>query len=239
MFCRKFNLVEGIRADFNEVGLETKPILFKKKYYGFQTKFFEPTNDAKQIKDSVEKAIKHFKGNLDVIYIYLNNPIGTRARYDKNIEILAKKDNVEIIWIVPSNLKIILSQPKNQDLARLYFSLGKTIKEFIGELKQHTQSILEPIHSKIDFDGNEIKIDRSIIRKDLSITLKNSSVVILSGEGGVGKTAVIKDFYNDIEERTPIFIFKAVEFNIYNINDLFKNYGDFTLLDFINKHKDI
>ena len=239
LFCRKFNLVEGIRADFNEVGLETKPILFKNKYYGFQAKFFEHTNDAKQIRYSVAKAIKYFEGNLDVIYIYLNNPIGTRARYDKNIESLAKKDNVEIIWIVPSNLEIILSQPENQGLTRLYFSLGKTIKEFIGELKQHTQSILEPIHSKIDFNGNEIKIDRSIIRKDLSVILKNSSVVILSGEGGVGKTAVIKDFYNDIKERIPIFIFKAVEFNISNINDLFKNYGDFTLLDFINKHKDI
>lgn len=46
---------------------------------------------------------------------------------------------------------------------------------------------------------------------------------------------IIKDFYNNIKQTTvgAFFIFKALEFNISHINELFKYYGDYTLLEFV------
>jgi hypothetical protein len=43
LFCRKFHIKEGIRADYNNIGLETYPIYNKetKKSIGFQSKFFD------------------------------------------------------------------------------------------------------------------------------------------------------------------------------------------------------
>ena len=42
LFCRKFNITEGIRTDFNQVGLETEPVKDSNgEYWGFQSKFFD------------------------------------------------------------------------------------------------------------------------------------------------------------------------------------------------------
>jgi hypothetical protein len=64
-------------------------------------------------------------------------------------------------------------------------------------------------------------------------------MVILSGEAGVGKTAVIKDFYDVVKEKIPFFVFKATEFNVPNINQLFSHYGEFTLSTLINEFEGI
>ena len=68
--------------------------------------------------------------------------------------------------------------------------------------------------------------------------MNKSPILILSGEAGVGKTAVIKDFYFQIKEIASLFVFKATEFNLTNINQLFNSYGRFTMLDFIREHEE-
>ena len=67
LFCREFKVPGGARADFNEVGLETKPVAYEGKYYGFQSKFFEHRIDGGQIEESIKKALYYFAGKLDVI----------------------------------------------------------------------------------------------------------------------------------------------------------------------------
>ena len=58
--------------------------------------------------------------------------------------------------------------------------------------------------------------------------------MIVSGEAGVGKTAVVKDFYAELRGASPLFIFKATEFNVIaNANQLFRDYGAFTLSDVV------
>ena len=99
--------------------------------------------------------------------------------------------------------------------------------------------MLASIHSKINFNGSEIKIDRSTSLADLKSGLEKSALVILSGEGGTGKTAVIKDLYEELKGATPFYIFKASEFNAPSINERFGHYGPFTFADFVEAHKDI
>ena len=58
---------------------------------------------------------------------------------------------------------------------------------------------------------------------------------MISGIGGCGISAIIKELYTIYDnERIPIFVFKANEFNNrMNINDLFSSFGRYTLNDFI------
>ena len=56
LFCRKYNQKEGIRTDFNQVGLETEPIEDNGKYYGFQSKYFMKKINYGNIKASIKKA---------------------------------------------------------------------------------------------------------------------------------------------------------------------------------------
>jgi len=247
LFCNEFNINTGIFRYKNQAGIETEPIEYDDKLIGFQAKFYETkiSQNKYDIKDSIAKA-KSKNQELNKVLFYINQEFSESSKKDKKepaykteIENYAKSQSIEIEWRVPSHFEAQLALDKNRTLAQHFFSLGKSVIDFIGELTQHTKSILTHIHSKIKFNDYEIKIDRSLIIKNFKTILNKSSLVILSGEGGVGKTAVVKDFYDLIKEKTPFFVFKAIEFNIPNINQLFTNYGHFTLLDFIKEYQDI
>jgi len=247
LFCDEFKLNTGVFRYKNQAGIETEPIEHDGKWIGFQAKFYETkiSENKDDIKDSITKAkIKNPK--LNKVLFYINKEFSESSNKDKKepaykteIENYAKSKSIELEWKVPSHFEVQLALEKNSILAQHFFSLNKSVIDFIGELKQHTESILKTIHSKIIFHDNEIKIDRSKIVEKLRQTLDSSSLVIVSGEAGVGKTAVIKDFYDFIKDTIPFFAFKATELNIFNINELFKSYGDFTLSDFIKEHEDI
>lgn len=247
LFCNEFNINTGIFRYKNQTGIETEPIKVDDKLIGFQAKFYESKISEKKddIKDSIAKA-KSKNQKLIKILFYLNKEFSESSikgkkepAYKTEIENFAKTQSIEIEWRVPSHIEAQLALDKNRTLAQHFFSLDKSVIDFIGELTQHTESILTPIHSKIEFKDDEIKIDRSHAIEKLIAISNESSLVILSGEAGVGKTAVIKDFHDFIKEKTPFFVFKATEFNIPNINQLFTNYGHFTLFDFIKEHQDI
>jgi len=247
LFCSEFNINTGIFRYKNQTGIETEPIKVDDKLIGFQAKFYETkiSENKEDIKDSIAKA-KSKNKKLNKILFYLNKEFSESSKkdtkepaYKTEIENYSKSQSIEIEWRVPSHFEAQLALDKNRTLAQHFFGLGKSVIDFVSELTQHTESILTPIHSKIEFEHYEIKIDRSHAIKKLKAIPNESSLVILSGEAGVGKTAVIKDFYNLIKEKTPLFVFKATELNIPNINQLFTNYGQFTLFDFIKEHQDI
>lgn len=247
LFCDEFNQKTGIFRYKNQTGIETEPIEIDGKWIGFQSKFYETriSVNKEDIKDSIKKA-KEKNSKLNKILFYINQEFSESNKkdekepeYKKEIEKYATSQDIEIEWRVPSHFEAQLSLEKNKTLAQHFFSLGKSIIDFISELTQHSESILTPIRSKIEYNRHEIKIDRMTTIESLKNDLAKSSLLIISGEGGIGKTAVIKDFYDQIKETTPLFIFKATEFNISHINDLLKNYGNFTLSDFIKEYQDI
>lgn len=247
LFCNEYNREIGIFRYKNQTGIETEPIEVDDKLIGFQAKFYEKniSDNKDDIKDSISKA-KRENEKVNIILLYINQEFSESSKkgrkepaYKIEIEDHAKSQGVEIEWRVPSHFEAQLALDKNRSFAQHFFSLDKSVIDFIGELTQHTDSILTPIHSQIEFTDDEIKIDRSGSIEKLKAISNEPSLVILSGEAGVGKTAVIKDFHDLIKEKTPFFVFKAVEFNIPNINQLFINYGHFTLSDFIKEHQGI
>lgn len=244
LFCDEFNQNTGIFRYKNQIGIETEPIKVEGKVIGFQAKFYETKISAnvKDIENSITKA-KSKNPDLDKILFYINHEFSestTRGqkepRYKTQIEEYAVAKGLEIEWRVPSHFERQLLLKNNIFLAKRFFALEKSTYDFMQDLIQHTESILTSICSDMEFKGNVIKLDRSATITDLKAVLAKSSVVILSGKGGVGKTAVIKDFYNQIKETIPIIMFKAIEFNITNINNLFNAYGNFTLTDFSSEY---
>lgn len=247
LFCNEFNQNTGIFRYKNQTGIETEPIEHKGKMIGFQAKFYETkiSDNVKDIKDSIDKA-KNKNRNLNKILFYINqefsesNKNGQKEpQYKIEIDNFAAGKGIEIEWRVPSHFDRQLALENNISLAKRFFALEKSTYDLMQDLIQHTESILTPIRSGIEFKGNIIKLDRSATLADLKNASAKSSVVILSGKGGVGKTAVIKDFYRQVKETIPMFVFKATEFNIPNINNLFNAYGNFTLTDFISEYQRI
>jgi len=245
LFCNEFNKKTGIPRYKNQAGIETEPIEYDGILIGFQAKFYETkiSDNKEEIIDSIKKAKKK-NPNLNKIVFYINQEFSEgknkkEPTYKTEITKHAQSLKVEIDWRCKSYFESPFVCKDNATIAQYFFSLEKGLFDFIGELTQHTESILTPIHSKIVFNNNEIKIDRLSVIENLKTVLNKFPMVIISGEGGVGKTAVIKDFHDLIKEKTPFFVFKAIEFNKLNINQVFTIYGNFTLSDFIKEHQDI
>ena len=246
LFCKEFDQPKGILRYKNQAGIETNPIDVNSEKVGWQAKFFKTrlSEHKQDFINSIDKA-KKTHPEINKIIFYINKDFGpnpkkqTDPQYKKEIESHAQDKNIKIEWKPENFFKSPFVCEENKKIVQYFFSFEKSIFNFIVELYSHTISLLHPIQSEITYKTNKIKINRTQILKKLKSFLINSPAVILTGEAGSGKTAIIKDWYDELKEDNAIafFIFKATEFNISHINDLFKNYGNFTLLDFIEEHR--
>ena len=242
LFCNEHNIKIGIFRFKNQTGVETEPIRVGKDIIGFQAKYYETplSSNTSDIIDSIKKA-KDKNPKLTKIFIYLNQEFGEGKKekgpiYKKKIEDFAKSLGIEIEWRVPSHIERQLFLPANKYIKEHFFELGKSIIDFLNELQRHAEAILFPIHSEINFAGRVIKLDRKEIINSL-LEDDTKQIIILAGNAGVGKTAIIKDFYEKLKNKCPIYLFKATEFNLNYINELFKRFGDFTISDFLKAHE--
>ena len=161
-------------------------------------------------------------------------------KYKIEIENHAKEKGLKVDWRTAGFFETPFVCEENANIATHFFTLNeKSIIDLIQELSRHTTAILADIRSDIRFGDNDIKIDRSAFLSTLRQTLTSSPLVMISGEAGVGKTAVVKDFYGDVQGSAPFFVFKANELNISHVNQLFSDYGDFTLSDLVNEFRNV
>lgn len=127
LFQREF-VDEGttLHSDSNHPGIEVAPVIEKKREgcakrrkISFQSKYFENRVGYTQIKNSSQKAIKYYKGNLDVIYLFCNQTINTTSKSFKAIEKLLQYAGIEICPI--SNTELLDMVAKHKDIANYFF----------------------------------------------------------------------------------------------------------------------
>ncbi len=243
LFCHEFDQDAGVFRYKNQAGIETNPIEIGEERIGWQAKFYDTrlSEHKRDFIESIDTAQKRHPEITKIIF-YTNRDFGqgkeqNDPKYKIRIEDHAENKGIEIEWKTASFFESPFVCEENAAIAQHFFSSEKSVIDFIGRLVDHTKAVLHRTHSTIEFSGNTIKIDRSQVIRDLETTLSESPLVILSGEGGVGKTAVIKDFYEILGDGTPFFLFKATEFNVKNIDQLFGHYGDFTLSDLVKEHR--
>jgi hypothetical protein len=206
LFCEEHTTPFGIFRFKNQTGIETEPIQVGEKLVGFQAKFYDTKLSQKKndIIDSIKKA-KRENVALSVVYVYLNKEFSESRKkakkepqYKTDIQHEAENLKLDIVWKVPSHFEKQLALPENKYLADYYFSLEKSTLDLLKGLSAHSDNLLNAIQSNIKFKDKLIKVDRSGSVIDLVET--QDPITIVSGEGGSGKTAVIKEFY-DIKKR--------------------------------------
>jgi hypothetical protein len=246
LFCKEFGKDTGIFRFKNHAGIETDPIEQDAQVIGWQAKFYGTrlSEHKQDFIDSIDTTRARHP-SVNKIIFYTNQEFGQDAKksdpqYKTEIENHAKSKGVDIEWRTASYFESLFVCEQNASIAQHFFSLNKGVLDSIAELSLYTESVLKPIRSEISFGGKKIKLDRSSVIASLRDMTSNSSVVILSGGAGAGKTAVIKEFYETVKDTTPCFVFKATQFkNISHINQLFKHFGEIAASDFINEHKAI
>lgn len=192
LFCRKYRLKDGIRANYNQIGLETHPINDESgDLIGFQAKFFEnklsDSTSVKQINESINKAKKEYK-DLKIIIIYTHQTFGSDdPEYKQKIEKKAKP--IEIEWFLGSQLEIALSQPSNLDLAQLYFGLG----DELGFIQNIADSEIHTFLQSSEYLELPLQDRSKKIIPDIETTILNLSnkIFLITGTPGSGKSYLV------------------------------------------------
>ena len=246
LFCSEFNNRIGLFRYKNQTGIETEPIEKDGKLYGFQAKYYTTSisGNKDDIIDSIKKA-KSKNKRLNELLLYINQELSEsttkskkKPQYQLDIEKSAKEVGVDIQWRVPSHLELQLSLPENKYINDIFFNFEPNEEKLLDEISKHNENILQAIKTEISIGDNRIKIDRSSIVKKMAKASQNKKNIIISGEGGCGKTAIFKEFYNSYFKKIPICIFKANELNVNHINDIFHFDHKYTFAQFLNTYKD-
>ena len=118
-FLSQNNKYKYVHSNPNNPGIESEPILdeVNNRYIGYQAKFFDnDKNMYNQIKESAQKAVEHYKGKLDIIYLFCNKPLTTTCNSYKDIEKLLNDAGIKLQPITDTTIL---------DLVRKYPMLGK------------------------------------------------------------------------------------------------------------------
>ncbi|KAA2218511.1 AVAST type 4 anti-phage nuclease Avs4 [Maribacter flavus] len=245
LFCSEFEINEGIFKFKNQTGIETEPITKGDDIIGFQSKFYDTklSDNTSDLIDSVKKT-KRENPDITKIHFYLNQEFSESSKkgvkspsYKLNVEAVAKELNITLEWKVPSHFERQLALPKNDYLAHYFFGLDNNIIDFLNNVNEHTNRLLIPIQQYIEFNKQRIRIDRSDIVDKIENKTDDKGIVIVNGNGGCGKTAIVKELHIKCKDLTPFYVFKATEFNINNLQSFFGQYGNFTIKDFIDAHE--
>ena len=246
LFCAELNNRIGLFRYKNQTGIETEPLEKNGDIYGFQAKYYTvPISGKKsEIIASIRKA-KRENSKVSKILFYINKEFAEskkkgqkKPQYQIDIEREAGKLNVDIVWRVPSHFELQLSLPENKYINDIFFSLDPNEGDLLDEISKHNENILQAIQTEISFGDKQIKIDRNSVVESITNASKKRKNIIISGEGGCGKTAIFKEFYNSNFKKIPICVFKANELNVNHINDIFQFDSKFTFAQFLNAFKD-
>ena len=239
LFCKQFNKEYGIFRYKNQSAIETNPIEVNGDVVTWQAKFYETplSSHKKDLEDTLNK-LKRDYPNVNRLHIYSNQEWGQNKGQMpqglKDIEKLAKELDVRLEWNLASFFESEFVTVKNGIISKHFFTFEKSIFTTLEEMRAHSKNLMKFINTDISFNEKKIEIERE---HEMNQLISGSNqVYIISGVGGVGKTVLLKKIYERYAEDTPFYIFKATEFEIRNINDIF---GEFSMSDFLGAHKDI
>lgn len=219
IFLRTYKVSShGFSANYNQAGLETEPVRFDGKYYGFQCKYSTSGNSNTmyaEVLDSLNKAIGVYP-KLNAVIIYTNldikpnvSKVGLlRPNKTNRVKIheLCKDNGVDIVWFVKPNFEAALNEVGNYDLYRSFFSSEDTLGLLKSALTHDERTFLVS-DQFIDLSLNGSKF--STIREEIL----SKGDCIITGAAGTGKSEILKSLYLQCENQYLTSINQATSSN--------------------------
>ncbi len=237
LFCNEYGARTGIFRYKNQSAIETDPITVGGDKVGWQAKFYEHSlsNHKEEILETLTKSKRDYP-DLTKIIFYTNSEWGqSKGKEPKGkieVEKKSKEFNLEIEWRCKSFFESPFVVDDCSRIASHFFTLSDNLFALLDSLESHTASILDDIETSIKFGDKEISINRS--KTVHEIEKSDNNVLVISGEGGTGKTAIIKELYGNKKGNDAFYVYKATEFSVRNLNEFLS--GVF-LKDFIEAHE--
>lgn len=236
LFCEEMS-VSHIHRYKNQAAIETDPIQRDDETIAWQAKFYDtPLSNHKSDFIGMLDRVNEYYPSVNRVLIYTNQEwaqnAGKEPKGKAEIEKKAEEYSIDIDWRTASFFESSFVSNENSIISRHFFVMGDSIFDVIDNLEVHTQVILKQINTDILFNGTKLKINRELELN--SVKNSDAQVLILSGAGGVGKTAIIKELYENDHEDSHMYLFKASEFDL-SLDEIFRRHS---MKDFMTFHKD-
>lgn len=224
LFCREINRPKGLFGYFNQSVLETEPVLFESECIGWQAKYY--SRKLGYYTDKIVEILQNLKikyPEVKKLFFYTNqlwgeSPKGRKPKGLQKIDNLCKNLEISIEWKDANYFDSEYVSLQNEDLSKYFFIQNDKSSNCFQKLKEHTDRIIVNINSYIPFKNDSIILDRTNEIKQIESS--NKQIIVLHGEGGCGKTAIVKQFYQQKKDN-PFFILKAFELNEKSFDNIF------------------
>ncbi|WP_320701965.1 AVAST type 4 anti-phage nuclease Avs4 [Enterobacter cloacae] len=236
LFCNEFHVKTGIFRYKNQSAIETNPISSNEVNIGWQAKFYDSalSTHKNDIIEMITKAKRDYP-YLNKIIFYTNSEWGQNKGKEPQgkieAEMKAKANNLEIEWRCCSFFESPFVVEDCSRITSYFFTRSDDLFRLLDSFEAHTCAILNDIETAIIFGDENVSINRSDIISEIESS--DASALIISGEGGTGKTSLIKEIYGNKGAGDVFYVHKATEFSVSNLNEFLS--GVF-LKDFIEAH---
>lgn len=242
LFRRELGVTYGLFQRVNQKGNETQVIEKYGKIVGFQAKFFKTEIDEDNIIHSMRGA-KENNPQQTHYYIYCNLSFGEprkrkgvqHTRKEDKIYKVAKELGLTIVWKLN---KAILDEANEVDwIYNVFFNIEGKQDSLIKEEIRHTETAFASIGYICRYHDKDIHISRTTTIEKLE-SLPPSSLFVIHGEGGCGKTAILHEFFEKHHADYPMCYRKASVLNVQSLSQVFHMGFPYTMDDFKNAFED-
>lgn len=246
---KELGIQAGLFQRVNQKGNESQIIEKDDKIIGFQAKFFKDEIDEDNIIHSMRGA-KEANPHQTHYYIYCNQAFGEPKRRkgmkktdplpkmtlkEEKIGNVANELGLTIVWKLD---KAILDEANESDwIYDVFFNVPGSLENLVNEEIRHTEIAFTNIGYTCYFRNQPIHVNRTQMIERLE-TLRPSSLFIVHGEGGCGKTAILHEFLEKHKDEYPIYYRKASVLNVQSLAQIFHQGNPYTLEEFRTAYKD-
>lgn len=241
LFRTKYGIGDSLPYFYNNAGNETVPITVNHEVIGFQSKFFTgntiDSKQAEQIKHSIKAAHIHYPTQTRII-IYTNSTFGNpkageqQTVEQKNIEETARANAISLEWQFGDNILDLVS--KTPLAYSLFFEQNSNLNHLPASVERMNELNFGSINSVIKFHNKEIEIDRTKEISDIKEHILKGKNILLFGESGSGKTAIVKRFWQECtnDKGKAFYYTLGAQYDTRSIDDLFQMDEAYTYVGF-------
>ena len=224
LFCYEFNQKNGIFRYFNQPHIETNPIQVGDKLIGFQAKYYADSvpmsSKEKELIEAVEGAARSYSG-ITLLYFYISREFSPSSKKDMiepsykiNVENIAKNLNIKIEWRGLSNIEAQLMQDSRLTICRnVFFQTDSAVQACCESLDKHKIDLFDNINTSIVYKENEIVLDHNMLNID-SFLVSDNQILLVDGEAGSGKSALVKRIIENFSDGTAFLAFKSIDMDV-------------------------
>lgn len=240
---KELGVKQGLFQRVNHKGNETDVIEKDGKVIGFQAKYFDKGIDANNIIHSMRGA-KESNPNQTHYYIYCNHafgnprrgknsketdPIPDKTRGEERIVKTAQELGLTLVWKL--NKAILDEVVAEKWIYDVFFNVNGKLENLVKDEERHTSVAFNSIGYSCRFNGKEFHVKRDGIINKIADQAP-SSIFVIHGDGGCGKTAVLHEFFDRFGEDVPICYRKATALNKKTLAEVFHQGDTYSFTEF-------